>query len=131
MNVTVVEPGGCATKLNEPGPVLTSAEIAALVAATTDAATNASWVVDAKLPPVAPTELHAALVAAVRRLGVRVAIDLGVARRRRRPAPPHQAQPMRNSLNSSAILPTLADVRDAARDLVAEGIGDRGREPQP
>lgn len=126
MNVTVVEPDGCTTKLNEPGPVLTSAEIAALVAATTDAATNASWVVGCgSLPPQAPTELYAALVAAVRRLGVRVAIDSsGSPLHAAVAARPHLIKPNHEELAELVghPLPTLADVRDAARDLVAEGI---------
>jgi 1-phosphofructokinase len=44
-NVTVVEGDGTTTKLNEPGPRLTGAELDALAAALTDAAAQADWVV--------------------------------------------------------------------------------------
>lgn len=44
-NVTVVEPDGTTTKLNEPGPVLTAEERAAVVAAVARHATAGGWVV--------------------------------------------------------------------------------------
>ena len=51
-NVSIVEPDGTVTKLNTPGPVLTAAEIDALIAATLDAAAGAIWVVcSGSLPP--------------------------------------------------------------------------------
>jgi 1-phosphofructokinase len=44
-NMSVVEPDGTVTKLNTPGPVLTAAEIDALIAATLEAAAGAGGVV--------------------------------------------------------------------------------------
>ncbi len=126
MNVTVVEPDGTTTKLNEPGPTLAEAEVAALLAATADAAHGAAWVVGCgSLPPGAPADLYAVLVARSRELGVRVAIDssggpmvAAVAAR------PHLIKPNRDELAElvDLPLPTLGAVRDAARDLVADGI---------
>ena len=126
MNVTVVEPDGTTTKLNEPGPTLGPAEVDALLAATADAARGAAWVVGCgSLPPGAPDDLYAVLVARARALGVRVAIDssgspmvAGVAAR------PHLIKPNRDELAElvDTPLPTLGAVRDAARDLVAGGI---------
>ncbi len=126
MNVTVVEPDGTTTKLNEPGPTLSAAEVDALLGATADAARGAAWVVGCgSLPPGAPTDLYAVLVTRARELGVRVAIDssgppmvAAVAAR------PHLIKPNRDELAElvDTPLPTLGAVRDAARDLVADGI---------
>ncbi len=126
MNVTVVEPDGTTTKLNEPGPTLGAAEVDALLAATADAARGAAWVVGCgSLPPGAPDDLYAVLVSRARELGVRVAIDssgspmvAAVAAR------PHLIKPNRDELAElvGTPLPTLGAVRDAARDLVADGI---------
>ena len=58
MNISVLEPDGTTTKLNEPGPTLDAADIAALLDATLAAAEDASWVVGCgSLPPGAPTDL--------------------------------------------------------------------------
>jgi 1-phosphofructokinase len=75
-NVSIVEPDGTTTKLNEPGPELSAAEAAALVAATLDAATTADWVVlSGSLPPGAPTDFYARVIFALRAVGVPVAVD--------------------------------------------------------
>ncbi|MFL6176835.1 MAG: 1-phosphofructokinase family hexose kinase, partial [Ornithinibacter sp.] len=76
MNVSVLEPDGTTTKLNEPGPQLSPTEVDALLTATLDAADGADWVVGCgSLPPGAPAELYAELVARVRERGIRVAVD--------------------------------------------------------
>jgi 1-phosphofructokinase len=75
-NVSVVEPDGTVTKLNEPGPALTVAEIEAVVAATVTAAAAAEWVaISGSLPPGAPVDVYARLVERLRPAGVRVAVD--------------------------------------------------------
>jgi len=126
MNVAVVEPDGTTTKLNEPGPTLSPAEVAALLSATTEAARDADWVVGCgSLPPGAPTDLYAVLVAEVRALGVRVAIDSsGVPMSLAVAARPSLVKPNHEELAElvGAELATLADVRDAAVDLVSDGI---------
>ena len=126
MNISVLEPDGTTTKLNEPGPTLDATDVAALLEATLAAAEGASWVVGCgSLPPGAPTDLYAALVTRVRERGIRVAVDssgapmpLAVAAR------PHLVKPNHEELAELVDhpLPTLGDVHAAARDLVADGI---------
>jgi 1-phosphofructokinase/6-phosphofructokinase 2 len=126
MNISVLEPDGTTTKLNEPGPQLSSAEVDALLAATLDAADGADWVVGCgSLPPGAPTELYAALVARVRERGVRVAVDSsGAPMTAAVTARPHLIKPNHEELAELVghPLPTLGDVHAAARELVSGGI---------
>jgi 1-phosphofructokinase len=132
MNISVLEPDGTTTKLNEPGPQLSAAEVDALLTATLAAACEqgdgASWVVGCgSLPPGAPDGLYADLVDRLRSRDVRgrVAIDssgapmpLAVAAR------PHLVKPNHEELAELVghPLPSLGDVHAAARDLVAHGI---------
>jgi 1-phosphofructokinase len=75
-NVSVVEPDGTVTKLNEPGPALSAAEVEAVTVATVAAAAGAEWVaVSGSLPPGAPVDFYARLVERLRPAGVRVAVD--------------------------------------------------------
>lgn len=75
-NVSIAEPDGTVTKVNEPGPVLTAAELRELTRATVGAATGASWVaVCGSLPPGAPVDLYADLVGAVRDSAARTVVD--------------------------------------------------------
>jgi 1-phosphofructokinase len=75
-NVTIVEPDGATTKVNEPGPELSGEELEALKAALLDAAAGADWVVlSGSLPPGVPPELYASLTAQLRAQGVKVALD--------------------------------------------------------
>lgn len=79
-NVTVLEPDGTATKLNEPGPEIDADEAGQLVDAALDAATGADWVVGSgSLSPGTPPGFYAGLVGRVARLGSTapaVAIDV-------------------------------------------------------
>jgi 1-phosphofructokinase/6-phosphofructokinase 2 len=126
MNITVLEPDGTTTKLNEPGPELSPDEVDALLTATVERATGAEWVVGCgSLPPGAPTELYAALVARVHERGGRVAIDSsGAPMAAAVAARPDLIKPNHEELAEVVghALPTLADVRSAALDLVATGI---------
>jgi 1-phosphofructokinase len=75
-NVTIVEPDGTTTKINEPGPVLDDDEIARLTDMLLDAARGAEWaVLSGSLPPGAPHDLYAILTARLHSNGVRVAVD--------------------------------------------------------
>ena len=75
-NVTVVEADGTTTKLNEPGPGLSQAELDALAVTLTDAAAQADWVVlSGSLPPGAPVGWYAGLIRQLGGTGLRVAID--------------------------------------------------------
>ena len=61
MNISVLEPDGTTTKLNEPGPQLDDAEVAGLLDATLDAAQGAAWVVGCgSLPPGAEAKRSSA-----------------------------------------------------------------------
>ncbi len=126
MNISVLEPDGTTTKLNEPGPQLSPAEVDALLAATLEAADGADWVVGCgSLPPGAPDELYAALVSKVRERGIRVAVDSsGAPMTAAVAARPHLIKPNHEELAELVghPLPTLGDVHAAARDLVAHGI---------
>jgi 1-phosphofructokinase len=74
-NVTIVEPDGTVTKVNEPGPILDEDEIERLLA-TVDGGHGADWVVGSgSLPPGCPIELFAAMTERAHRGGSRVVID--------------------------------------------------------
>jgi len=76
VNITISEPDGTTTKLNSPGPTVTAADLAALAEAVARRAATAEWVVLAgSLPPGAPDEWYADLVATLRTGGARVAVD--------------------------------------------------------
>ena len=126
MNISVLEPDGTTTKLNEPGPTLSEAEVTALLDTTLERSTSAGWVVGCgSLPPGAPTELYAVLVRRVRERGGRVAIDSsGASFAAAVAATPHLIKPNHEELAELVghDQPTLRDVRDAARELVSAGI---------
>ena len=79
-NVAVTEPDGTTTKVNEPGPTLTGAQLTALLELAVEKSDGASWLVLAgSLPPGAPQDFYAQVISAVRaRYGVRaprIAVD--------------------------------------------------------
>ena len=75
-NVTVVEPDGTTTKLNEPGPDLSEAEVDTLVAAVAEEARPGGWVVVAgSLPADMDTSIIARLARVARDAGARFALD--------------------------------------------------------
>ncbi|WP_062461723.1 1-phosphofructokinase [Demequina soli] len=127
MNVSVLEPDGTTTKLNEPGPTLSPAEVEALLGATVASAAGADWVVGCgSLPPGAPDDLYASLVTRARAAGARVAIDSsGAPLAAAVEALPDLIKPNHEELAELVghPLPTLGDVRDAAAALVGRGIG--------
>ncbi|WP_392544534.1 1-phosphofructokinase [Oryzobacter telluris] len=126
MNISVLEPDGTTTKLNEPGPTLTDVEVDALLQEALDAACTATWVVGCgSLPPGAPTDLYAHLVTRVRERGVKVAVDSsGAPMTAAVAARPSLIKPNHEELAElvGRELPTLGDVLEAARALVADGI---------
>lgn len=63
-NVTLTEPDGTTTKVNEPGPTLGPAQQSTLTEALVRTANGSSWVVLAgSLPPGLPTDYYAKIVA--------------------------------------------------------------------
>lgn len=76
VNITISEPDGTTTKLNSPGPTVTADDLAVLAEAVVRRAASADWVVLAgSLPPSAPDEWYADLVARLRGGRCRVAVD--------------------------------------------------------
>ncbi|MGH3516637.1 MAG: 1-phosphofructokinase family hexose kinase [Haloechinothrix sp.] len=76
-NLTLAEPDGTVTKLNEPGPVLSAGEVDALLSAAMDAIqTGTDWVTGCgSLPPGAPVDFYARLVDQAHARGARAAVD--------------------------------------------------------
>lgn len=75
-NVTVVEPGGVVTKLNEPGGPLSPAELDEVGAVVAAEAGAASWVVGCgSLPPGVPDATYADMCRRFAPDGIRVAVD--------------------------------------------------------
>ena len=125
-NISLVEEDGTVTKVNEPGPMLTIREADAILDRAAAHAASATWVVGSgSLPPGAGTDFYARLV---RRVGASapVAIDAdGDALRAAIDARPALVKPNRDELEDLAgrALSTLGEVIEAARSLVAGGIG--------
>lgn len=66
-NVAITEPDGTTTKVNEPGPSLTAAQLAGLLALAVEKSDGASWLVLAgSLPPGVPDDFYATAIEAVR-----------------------------------------------------------------
>jgi 1-phosphofructokinase len=127
-NISVTEPDGTVTKLNEPGPELTPDEVAALIAATVDAArAGAAWVVcSGSLPRGVPARFYADIVPALRATGARVVVDTsGPALTAAIPARPDLIKPNREELAEEAGQPvhTLGDALHAATILRERGAG--------
>lgn len=124
-NVTVVEADGTTTKLNEPGPRLSVAELDALAAALSEAAAAAEWVVlSGSLSPGAPAGWYADVIRQLRG-GPRIAIDTsGPPLAAAIAAGPDLIKPNREELAELAGRPidTIADVTAAARVLVGAGV---------
>jgi 1-phosphofructokinase len=126
-NVALVEPDGTTTKINEPGPHLSSAEVGALFASAEATLGMApSWLVGSgSLPPGVDQDLYAELVLRCRDAGVRVAIDAsGQALRNAVAAGPDLIKPNLEELEElvDRSLVTLGDVLSASTDLVTHGV---------
>jgi 1-phosphofructokinase len=127
-NVTVVEADGTTTKLNEPGPRLSSQELAALAATLRDAAAAADWVVlSGSLSPGAPDDWYAGIIRVLHGTGTgpQVAIDSsGPALAAAIFAQPDLVKPNREELAELTGRPieTIADVIGAAQTLTGRGV---------
>lgn len=124
-NISVVEPDGTVTKLNEPGPTLTPAEVVALVDATSKAAADATWVVAAgSLPPGVDQAVFALLGRALAEQRVPYVVDSsGAALALALPARPDLVKPNREELTEVSGLPvrTVGEAVTAARAVQALG----------
>lgn len=75
-NLTITEPDGTTTKVNEPGAGLAPADVEALTQAVVDQAQHAEWVVlSGSLPPGMSDRWYSEMVAALRDHGCKVAVD--------------------------------------------------------
>ena len=126
MNISVLEPDGTTTKLNEAGPELTSVEVDSLLAATLDHAAPGVWIAGCgSLPPGAPADLYASLVREAKSRGARVAIDSsGTPFEAAVAAGPTLIKPNRVELAELCGRPLthLGAVIETARELVGGGI---------
>lgn len=127
-NVALVEPDGTTTKINERGPRLAHEEVEALIAAVADAPEGCvSWVVaSGSLPPGVAEDFYAQVTARVHEQGGRIAVDTsGAPLAAAVTAGPDLIKPNRVELAElvGRALTSLGEVVDAARGLVAGGIG--------
>ncbi|MEV1286616.1 1-phosphofructokinase [Micromonospora sp. NPDC049679] len=124
-NISLVEPDGTVTKVNERGPALDGGEVEALIAATLKDTHNVTWLAACgSLPAGVPTDLYARLTLDARRSGVRTAIDSsGPALRAALAAGPDLVKPNAHELAEvvGRDLQTVGDVVDAAQLLRAQG----------
>jgi len=75
-NLAITEHDGTTTKINEPGATIAAADIAGLARAVIDRASSARWVVlSGSIPPGMSQSWYADMVAALRPLGCKVAVD--------------------------------------------------------
>ncbi len=75
-NLTITEPDGTTTKLNEPGAALDETTVRALTDAVLEAADGADWVVmSGSLPPGVPTSWYGDVVALLASHRLPVAVD--------------------------------------------------------
>jgi 1-phosphofructokinase len=123
-NVSVVEPDGTVTKLNEAGPRLTWPEVEALLETTLAVAAEASWVVlSGSLPPGCPDDFYATVVS---RLDAPVALDTsGGPLLAALGSGPALVKPNREELQAATGLPvtTVGEAVAAAQALRLLGAG--------
>ncbi|MBW3086145.1 ATP-dependent 6-phosphofructokinase isozyme 2 [Austwickia sp. TVS 96-490-7B] len=129
VNITLVEPDGTTTKINEPGPALDPTEIESLLTATVEAHhAPGTWVAGCgSLPDGAPPQLYADLIGRLRGRGARIAVDTsGPALHAAVAAGPDLIKPNRHELGElvGADLTRLGDVIDAAKSLLDRGVGE-------
>ncbi|WP_433394053.1 1-phosphofructokinase [Micromonospora sp. KLBMP9576] len=126
-NITLAEPDGTVTKVNEPGPVMCGAELDEITDGVLDRAGKADWVVlCGSVPPGLPADTYARLCRQLRAAGVRVAVDTsGPALREAALAGATLLKPNREELAEvvGAPLADLGDVVAAAQRLREWGAG--------
>ncbi|GIH28103.1 1-phosphofructokinase [Acrocarpospora phusangensis] len=124
-NVTIAEPDGTVTKINEPGTALSPGELDAVADAVLKAAHSADWVVaSGSLPPGVPTDVYARLCARFAAAGILVAVDTsGPALRQAIAASPALVKPNREELAEATGAPisSLGDAVGAALTLREQG----------
>lgn len=126
-NITLAEPDGTVTKINEPGPRLSDAEFEAISEQAVAAAAGASWVVvSGSMPPDLPLAAFAQLCRRLLATGVRLAVDTsGPALQAAAEIGATLLKPNREELAEAAgvRLEVLGHVIAAAQKLRAMGAG--------
>ncbi|GAB4563997.1 MAG: 1-phosphofructokinase [Anaerolineae bacterium] len=128
-NITLHETGDDVyTKINEPGPTLRAEDVDAIVDRVEQRARPGDiWVFSGSLPPGAPADLYARLIAVVQEAGARAVLDTsgpalaaGVAAR------PALVKPNLEEMASLTARPLsgLKDQVDALRELLGRGVGN-------
>jgi 1-phosphofructokinase len=124
-NVSLVEPDGTVTKINEPGGSLSAADLDEILAAVLSVADGADWVVACgSLPPGVPSAFYARLGSLLGSHGVRFAVDTsGPALTAALGSGPALVKPNRNELAAAVgfRIDTLADAVRAASAIRAAG----------
>ncbi|MGB3682344.1 MAG: 1-phosphofructokinase [Rubrobacteraceae bacterium] len=125
MNVGMVEKGGVGTKINAPGPKLNEDELERVLEEVDTAAHDAEWLaVCGSLPPGAPEDLYARVVALGRNAGCRVAVDSsGPPLQAALQAGPDLIKPNLEELSELAgrQLATIADILAAIEEVRSRG----------
>ena len=126
-NITVAEPDGTTTKLNESGPSLSSGEAAALERTVVEVAGRANWVVGAgSLPRGLGDDFYARLVRSLKDVDTQVCVDgSGAPFAAAVDAAPDLIKPNAEELAELVGRPLrrLGDVLDAATEVHKRGIG--------
>lgn len=127
VNASLVEPDGVVTKVNAPGPTLSTEETERLLEEAVAAADGADWIVACgSLPPGVPEDFYARLVEAARESGCRVAVDTsGPPLRAALDAAPDLVKPNQTELAEAVgrEMRSLGDAVAASKELRARGIG--------
>ena len=124
-NVSVIEPDGTVTKLNEVGPTLASSEVADLIEAAIASCAPGDWVVGCgSLPPGAGDEFYAAMARRALEQGALAAVDTsGPALRGCLSGHPTLIKPNHHELSELVAAPirTLGDAVHGAQTLRERG----------
>ncbi|MEO3801793.1 1-phosphofructokinase [Nonomuraea sp. B1E8] len=128
-NVTLAEPDGTVTKINEPGTALAQDELDTIADAVLEAAHSgdqgADWVVaSGSLPPEVPADVYASLCRRFAGAGIHVAVDTsGPALSCALGAAPALVKPNAEELSAATGMPIrcVGDVVEAAATLRAAG----------
>ena len=124
-NVSVVEPNGTTTKLNEAGPTLAQDEVDALIEAALGASSSGGWVAaSGSLAPGMAADFYYWLAQRLGAVGVKLAVDTsGDALRAALAGGPALVKPNRHELSELLDRPigTLGHVVDAAIEVLQLG----------
>jgi len=127
-NITLAEPDGTITKINEPGPTLATDELDAITEAVLAATGTADWVAACgSLPPGVAADYYARLCRRLVSAGIRVAVDTsGPALLAAVSAGPTVVKPNREELAEAvgAPLRSVGEAVEAAQVLRAKGARD-------